>query len=118
MSQHPGVRRFAAGVIIAMIAQAAVNFREPLLQSFPADFIARNRPSDAVTARYQRMMWVNTMHLYPGPDPIDLPSNYVTLAEARHPLQFLPYQYEGYTPGQRQALRSVDIRMRLLGVTQ
>jgi hypothetical protein len=116
MSQHQSVRRLATLVIVAMIVQAAVNFREPLLQSFPADFIARNQPDDAVTARYQRMIWVNAKHLYPGPPSIELPSRYVTLAEARHPLQFLPYQYEGYTPRQRQTLRSADIRMRLLGV--
>lgn len=33
---------------------------------------------------------------------------------ARHPLQFKPYQYEGYTPHQREFLRSTDIRMRIL----
>jgi len=116
MSQHRSVRRLAVAVIVAMIVQAALNFREPLLQSFPDDFMARNQPGDAVTARYRGVIWVNAKHLYPGPAPLDLPSHYVTLAEARHPLQFLPYQYEGYTPHQRQALRSEDIRMRLLGV--
>ena len=36
------------------------------------------------------------------------------IKEARHPLQYLPYQYEGYSPAQRQALRSTDIRMRII----
>ena len=33
---------------------------------------------------------------------------------APHPLEFLPYQCEGYTPAQRRVLRLTDIRMRIL----
>jgi len=114
----PGTRaRIAACAIVgALVIQAAVNFWGPMVQSFPADFIARNRPDDTVAARYERLMWVNAEHLYPGPEPVALPAHYVTLAAARHPLQFLPYQYEGYTPEARDALRSTDIRMQLIGV--
>jgi hypothetical protein len=116
--QSPDTRvRFAAFAIIgAVIIQAAVNFSQPLMQSFPADFIARNRPDASVTAQYQRLMWVNTKHLFPGPEPVTLPAHYVTLAAARHPLAFLPYQYEGYTPERRAVLRSADTRMQLIGV--
>jgi Dolichyl-phosphate-mannose-protein mannosyltransferase len=110
------VRQFAPVVVIAMIVQAVVNFRGPFTQLFPAEFIARNRPDDATAARYQRLMWLNTKHLHPGPDPVTLPPHYVTLAEARQPLEFLPYQYEGYTPEERAALRSADTRMQLIGV--
>jgi hypothetical protein len=115
-SDRRSLRHLAAVVMAGLVVQAAVNFREPFLESFPADFIERNRPDAAVTARYQRLMWVNTKFLYPGPEPITLPARYVTLAEARHPLEFLPYQYEGFPPDQRQALRAADIHMRLLGV--
>src|SRR5262249_30226358 len=109
--------RFAAVVIVgALVIQAAVNFWQPLVQSFPADFIARNRPYDTVAARYQRFIWVNAEHLYPRPEALTLPPHYVTLAAARHPLEFLPYQYEGFTPEGRAVLRSTDIRMQLLGV--
>jgi hypothetical protein len=38
--------------------------------------------------------------------------------EAPHPLTFLPYQYEGYTPEQRRVLRSTDISMRLIDPAQ
>jgi len=31
-----------------------------------------------------------------------------------HPLEFLPYQYEGYNQEQRRRLRSGDIGMRLV----
>jgi len=116
--QSPDTRiRFAAFAIVgAVLIQAAANFWQPLVQSFPADFIVRNRPDDSVAARYERLIWVNTKHLFPGPEPVTLPAHYVTLAAARHPLAFLPYQYEGYTPQWRAVLRSADTRMQLIGV--
>jgi hypothetical protein len=109
--------RFATFAIIGLlVVQAAVNFWRPLVQSFPADFIARNRPDNTVAARYQRFIWVNADHIFPAPESVTLPAHYVTLAAARHPLEFLPYQYEGYTPERRAVLRSSDIRMQLIGV--
>jgi hypothetical protein len=118
LSHSPGTRvRFAAFAITgALLTQAAANFWQPLVQSFPADFIARNRPNNAVAAKYQRLIWVNTKHLFPGPEPVAFPPHYVTLAAARHPLEFIPYQYEGYTPERRAVLRSADTRMQLIGV--
>jgi hypothetical protein len=107
-----------AGVAIlgTALVQAAFNFRQPLWQSFPDDFMAHNRPADDVAARYRQLRWVNTEHLYPRPEPVTLPPHSVTLAVADHPLEFLPYQYEGFTPENREVLRSTDIRMRLVGV--
>ena len=54
--------------------------------------------------------------IYPTPEAVHLPARYVVLKEARYPLQFWPYQYEGYTPAERRILRSTDIRMRLLAI--
>ena len=110
------VRQMAAAGATLMALQAAANFRQPLVQSFPSDFIARNTPDVQTTSRYERLIWINTRHLRPMPDHVDLASPYVTLAEAAHPLEFRPYQYEGFTPAERAALRSADISMRLLGV--
>jgi hypothetical protein len=31
-----------------------------------------------------------------------------------HPLEFLPYQYEGFEPMEREVLRRLDISMRLI----
>ena len=115
-SPTPIIRFAAVAIVGAALVQAAVNFRQPLVQSFPADFVARNRPTNEVATKYQQLMWVNTRHLYPRPEPVALPLHHVTLADARHPLEFLPYQYEGYTPEERAALRSADIHMRLVGV--
>ena len=109
--------RFALFVIAGvLLMQVAANFWQPFVQSFPEDFITRNRPDNNASARYQRFIWVNAEHLYPGPEPVTLPPHSVTLATARHPLEFLPYQYEGYTPERRAVLRSADIRMQLIGV--
>ena len=52
-------------------------------------------------------------HIYPTPEAIDL-SEADVLEAAPHPLQFWPYQYEGFTPEERRLLRSTDIRMRVL----
>lgn len=109
--------RFALFAIMSvLVVQAAVNFWPPLMQSFPADFIARNRPDNTFATRYQRFIWLNAEHIFPAPKPVTLPAHFVTLAAARHPLEFLPYQYEGFTPEGRAVLRSADIRMQLIGV--
>jgi hypothetical protein len=94
-------------VLSAIALQAAVNLRVPTIQVFPDRFkqIARSASSGA--------FYVYADHIYPLPEPVST-DGAVVLAEAAHPLQYLPYQYEGFTPDQRRALRTVDIRMRLL----
>ena len=59
-------------------------------------------------------MGIYTHHIYPRPEFEPLPERFTLLRQAPHPLRFRPYQYEGYTPAERQALRSTDIRMKLL----
>jgi len=105
----PGPQRRAAIALsaLAIVVQAALNFRDPLRQVFPAEFVAR------VTREYPGpRVFVNARHLYPGPEPVEAPAGYREIASERHPLEFLPYQYEGYTAGERRVLRAADIRMR------
>jgi hypothetical protein len=96
-----------SALLLLLVVQAAWNFAEPLRMSFPRELQkeANDRPGAIA---------VNAYHIYPRPEPVHLPAHYVVLREARHPLQFLPYQYEGHTPAERDLLRSTDIRMRLL----
>jgi hypothetical protein len=61
-------------------------------------------------------VWAYVQHIYPAPEPLVLPPGHAVLARAPHPLQFLPYQYEGYTPDERDKLRSTDISMRLVAI--
>jgi len=101
-----------ATVAAATIAQAAVNFRIPFRQPFPSEFVA------AIEQRYTSPVFVNARHLYPGPEPMRVPAGYREVASAPHPLQFVPYQYEGYTAGERLVLRTEDIRMRAFAPAQ
>lgn len=101
------VRAMKSLVTCALVVQAAWNVREPLQQSFPNEFLRGVNLGQGVSAVY-------THHIYPGPERVDWPERYTVLKQARHPLQFLPYQYEGYTPFQRQILRTSDIRMRII----
>ncbi len=105
-------RRFAVATVLAgVLVQAAANFREPLTQVFPAEF---RRLAERVAARGDAStLLLFAEHIYPTPAPVPAGAGPVVLAR-RHPLQFLPYQYEGYTPEERAALRSADIRMRLV----
>jgi hypothetical protein len=58
---------------------------------------------------------LNAQHLYhPRAPRSPLASPAVEVVRYPHPLQFLPYQYEGFAPMERQVLRTTDIAMRLL----
>lgn len=109
---HAPARRFVRPILVLLAAQAVVNFWMAWRVTFPWEFL---READA--ARLNEVPGarvVNTRHLWPVPEPFELPRGYVVLKEAPHPLQFLPYQYEGYDPAQRQALRTMDIRMLVI----
>jgi hypothetical protein len=109
LSGSPG-RFMARTAIVATVAQAAWNFRTPLTQVFPAEFraMAESVPRRGDAPRF--LLYAE--HIYPTP-AIYRAGGAILLARP-HPLQFLPYQYEGYTPAERGALRTVDIRMRLV----
>jgi hypothetical protein len=113
--------------IAALAVQTAYNFREPLLQQFPREFEAQvdgaYTPRDyglsiaGPTPRGEpagaRWMLLNVQHLHPPRATAVVPAGR-TVFHASHPLSFLPYQYEGFTPIQREVLRTNDITMRLI----
>jgi hypothetical protein len=43
-----------------------------------------------------------------------MPDGFRVVRHAAHPLEYLSYQYEGYTPDKRAALRAADLQMRLI----
>jgi len=106
-------RAALAAILAAAGIQAALDFRQPLAQVFPDRFrrLANAVPDPGGEPR--RILYAG--HIYPTPPPLPPDAGEVLLARD-HPLQYLPYQYEGYTPAQRQALRTTDIRMRLVRV--
>jgi hypothetical protein len=105
--------RFAGAAAVVLLVQAGFNFMTPLRQVFPAEFL-RDARSDGRIPADADVVAINAKRLYPGPEAVTLPPHYTVLSRAAHPLQFLPYQYEGYPPAQRAALRSADIEMKLL----
>lgn len=100
-------------IFVVTILQAIVNFYQPFVQVFPRIFIKR-----AVALIDQRSLnpwkcnWFFAHHIYPEPSVVN-DSGKILLRES-HPLQFVPYQYEGYTPEQRKKFQSMDISMRLV----
>jgi hypothetical protein len=108
-----GAWRLAFPILMLFIAlQAAQSFHGPLVQEFPAEFRRRAEPIMARwTTEKTRLLFAH--HIYPAPVTPPLPPHTVLL-RAPHPLEFLPYQYEGYTPEERSALRNNEISMRLI----
>jgi hypothetical protein len=105
-------RAMLPAIAAAVLIQAAVNARQVFAQQFPLEFVPRGEQA-AGRMGATRAVPLYTRHLYP-PAAMDIPAGSVEAAAAPHPLQFRPYQYEGYTRQERQFLRSTDIRMRVL----
>jgi hypothetical protein len=106
---------FAAS-LLAVSLQGVANFRGPLAQTFPLEFVRHSsrRGNFGILRRYGRVVAVNATNTHPLPDPVPIPRRYLTLREAAHPREYRPYQYEGSSPRERALVRSVDMRMRLL----
>jgi hypothetical protein len=120
-----------AAAVLTLVVQVGWNFREPLQQRFPRDVIAeittKYGPIDfdntvegpPLTHEHVESRWVllNAQHLYnPRAPRPPLPSSVIEVMRFRHPQQFLPYQYEGLRPTERQVLRGSDISMRLIDI--
>jgi hypothetical protein len=99
-------------VAAAVVLQAAFNARQVFAQQFPPEFIA-NGEQAAGRQGASRAASLYTEYTYP-PVKLEVPADSVEVMSASHPLQFVPYQYEGFTPDQRRFLRSTDMRMRIL----
>ncbi len=122
--------RVAALVLcLALAAQATYNFRAPFRLRFPRDVVRE------LEQRYGELGRDTTVLVDPSPEERPLPDARYVLLNARylypvngpkpappgrelfrtaHPLEYLPYQYEGYVPRERALLRSNDISIRLL----
>jgi hypothetical protein len=102
------------GVVVALVVvQAAFNMTTVFRVTFPREFL-REALSDPRVTSPDDLFPINVGHIYPSPTTVQLPDEFIVLRRTPHPLQFLPYQYEGYTPAERAVLRSRDINMTLL----
>jgi hypothetical protein len=110
-TSSPKAKSLAMVVLAAAVFQAAVNFRQPFTQMFPVEFrrLAAEASVPTKAGQYEVLF---DCYIYPEPLPVKAAGR--VIIQKRHPLQFLPYQYEGHTPEQRSKLRSNDISMRLI----
>jgi hypothetical protein len=128
-----GRRALQMGAIL-LILQAAWNFRIPLQQWFPrdvrrlvaAEYGAYNEATTIDCPRMEdefapskappqptRHVLLNAQYLARIHGAKTPPPGVVVLRFA-HPMQFTPYQYEEFTPSERELIRATDISMRLV----
>lgn len=110
---------FYATIIICclILVQTGFNFYKPLAQKFPVEFIKEAKTKVSNIEKYQ-FVYTDNYPARPGwseVPKIELPPHTVVL-RAPHPLQYLPYQYEGWTHDERVALRSIDFSMKLIRI--
>jgi hypothetical protein len=105
----------AVGLFLVVLA--AGNFRRSFAVVYPDQFRPLARDALSVTKRghyaFHRALYVGSLW---GVDVTgDLPAHTELLREA-HPMEFEPYQYEGFSRRARELLRSHDIGMRVVEV--
>ncbi len=107
----------ALAVGVALAVNAFLGFRPLFAMEFPRDFDARaeailaGRPPLSDGASYYRK--VNVDHYTFEPEVLRDPP-LETLLASPHPLQYLPYIYEGESQALKRRRVSVDHRMRLV----
>jgi hypothetical protein len=107
------LRQVAILFLVSLLAQAGLNFYQPLVQGFPIEF---HEDAEAITPGLEEDQYVFVYAEFLHPNfPVELEGEGGTVRlQSEHPLDFLPYQYEGYTPAEREKIRGRDISMRLM----
>jgi len=117
-------QRLILAVLLAVVIQAAWNFNITFGVTFPRDFVRE------IQARYPDFNFSPKRFSFGAPEicehngyaiqnakfflavPESLPAvSGDVLLSASHPINFLPYQYEGYTPEQRQSFQDAQLRL-------
>lgn len=120
------VSRSAIVILLAgVLIQAAWNFKASYQLSYPRQFsetlqaqfggfeFSTKRLAYGAPTLCQSHGYVieNTKYFLSAPETTPLVRGEL-LRDVPHPVNFLPYQYEGYTPQQRQEFRGRHLRMR------
>lgn len=105
-------------VLLMVAGGAAWNFSAVLGQEFPRDFRTRaytvvRRLNETGLVIYQTL---NVEHLRGGQLGRE-PADHEVILKTKHPLQFRPYQFEGFTAAERADFSRHDIAMRLIRLT-
>lgn len=114
--------------VVLILIQVVVNFKKPLMQQFPFNvkqsiMVKYGVVSQDITVKgpggqekcSSEYVLLNARHLYPVTGAKHSPAGKI-LFQAAHPLQYIPYQYEGHSPNERFLLRTLDISMRLIHI--
>ena len=126
-------RRAQVGAAVCC-ALAAIQFAPHFAMTFPAETERRilrefGNPKHSLSVAgslyaplalpVQRpdLVLVNAQLLYPVRDYIGYPAG-TTLVSLEHPLSYPPFQYESHNPRERALLRSHDIRLRLIQLSE
>jgi hypothetical protein len=121
---QPTRQGIAQAVLIVIFVQALWNFNSTFHVAYPRDFVrevqvqypdfsfspkrfAFGAPEVCEDNGY---VMQNAKYLLATPETSAILPGHILLS-ASHPVNFLPYQYEGYTPEQRQAFRESQLRM-------
>jgi hypothetical protein len=110
----PKGKSIAIAILTLTVLQATLNFRQPLAQVFPPEFhrLASQAMDSTEKGEYEVLF---DHHIYRDVYREALRAkDGRTIIQKDHPLQFLPYQFEGFTPEERAELQSSDISMRLI----
>ena len=109
-----GRRAWSIAIAVLVGGCAAWNFSVPLRQVFPDGFrrlasatIARQPAYHAYRLTFVENLWGAYLDSPISPQP--------PILRRSHPMQFRPYQYEGWDRGQRAELNRHDLAMRLIG---
>ena len=118
VNQGYGTRLLVPMAVTIALASALWNMPGQFRHEFPDAF---QEKAYAETRRrmlsgYGVYRLVNVDHLWGADFKAPLPPHQVIL-RAAHPLQFRPYQYEGFSAAQRRDLAEHDISMRLIQLT-
>ena len=126
LEQHKVARYNIPAVVLALILiQAAWNFGSSYQLYYPRQFseelqaqfhgfeFSSKRLAYGAPTVCQNNGYVieNTKYFLSAPKTMQAVEGEI-LRDVSHPVNFLPYQYEGYTPDQRQEFREQQIRMR------
>jgi hypothetical protein len=107
-----------SGVLVALVlCVAAFNFAAPLRQVFPEKF--RSLAMNEISARqgngigFYRILFAES--LWGERLDAEIPPH-TELLRRPNPLQFRPYQYEGFSAAQRKDINGHDVAMQLMDV--
>lgn len=123
-SWKPGKQWLVNFLLFILIVQSLWNYRSSYVLVFPREFVTEVQaeyPEFKISSKMMQFysppvchnnafLAANVHYLYDWSQPVPSLEG-KALRKALHPVNFLPYQYEGYSPEQRQDLRRQNFEM-------